>query len=188
MSNQKRATELLIELGHGNRAALDELLPIVYDELRAIARRRLRTERSGHTLTTTALVHEAYLKLVKLDRMQWQSRAHFLAIAAQAMRNILVNYAIRRKRLKRGSGARRVPLAEAEALPIAEADRILALDAALERLSALDQRHARIVECRFFGGMTIEETATALDISPATVKRDWTLLRAWLGHELERGA
>jgi RNA polymerase sigma factor (TIGR02999 family) len=163
-------------------------MPLVYDELRAIARRRLKAERVGHTLTTTALVHEAYLKLVQLDRMQWQSRAHFLAIAAQAMRNILVNYALRRKRLKRGGGARRVPLDEAAQLPAAEADRILAFDAALERLAAFDQRHARIVECRFFGGMTIEETAVALDISAATVKRDWTLLRAWLGRELAPGA
>ncbi len=189
MSNSKRATELLLLVGNGHRQALDELLPLVYEELRAIARRKLRSERSGHTLTTTALVHEAYLKLVQLDRMQWQSRAHFLAIAAHAMRNILVDYAQRRKSLKRGGGARRVPLADAEAtetLPVEDADRILALDAALERLSALDQRHVRIFECRFFGGMTIEETATALDVSPATIKRDWTLLRAWLARELAR--
>jgi RNA polymerase sigma factor (TIGR02999 family) len=187
MAKPSQATELLLSLGNGNRAAMDQLLPLVYDELRAIARRRLKAERIGHTLTTTALVHEAYLKLIKLDRMQWQSRAHFLAIAAHAMRNILVTYALRRKRLKRGGGASRVPLEEAAELPIREADRILALDAALDRLTAHDERHARIVECRFFSGMTIEETAIALDISPATVKRDWTLLRAWLARELSAG-
>jgi RNA polymerase sigma factor (TIGR02999 family) len=190
MADRKRATDLLIALSDGNRDALDELVPLVYDELRAIARRKLRSERSGHTLDTSALVHEAYLKLVHLDRMQWQSRAHFLAVAAQAMRNILVNHALRRKRVKRGGGAPHEPLdemaAEPAILPVEEADRILALDAALDQLAALNARHARIVECRFFGGMTIEETATALDISPATTKRDWSLLRAWLGRELER--
>ena len=188
MATQKRATELLLSLGNGNREALDELVPLVYDELRAIARGKLRYERSGHTLNTTALVHEAYLKLVQFDRVQWQSRAHFLAIAAQAMRNILVNHALRRKRVKRGGGAPHAPLEEAADLPATEADRILSLDAALDRLTAVNPRHARIVECRFFGGMTIEETAIALEISPATAKRDWTLMRAWLGRELEREA
>ena len=189
MADRKRATDLLIALRDGDRGALDQLMPLVYEELRAIARRKLRSERSGHTLDTSALVHEAYLKLVQLDRMQWQSRAHFLAIAAQAMRNILVNHALRRKRVKRGGGAPHQPLeetpAESMALPVTEADRILALDAALDRLAALNPRHARIVECRFFGGMTIEETATVLEISPATAKHDWSLLRAWLGRELE---
>lgn len=184
MPDQKRVTDLLLSLGKGNRAAMDELLPLIYEELRAIARRKLRGERKGHTLNTTALVHEAYLKLVRLDRVQWQSRAHFLAIAAQAMRNILVNHALRRKRIKRGGGAPHLPLEDVPDLPSNEADRILALDAALERLAALNPRHARIVECRFFGGMTIEETAAALEISPATAKRDWTLLRAWLAREL----
>ncbi|HET9251743.1 MAG TPA: ECF-type sigma factor [Candidatus Eisenbacteria bacterium] len=183
-----QVTELLLELRRGNRAVLDDLVPIVYDELRAIARRRLRSERGGHTLTTTALVHEAFLKLVQLDRIEWQSRAHFFAIAAQAMRHVLVNYALRRKRVKRGGGAVHVPLEDAPDLPVAEADRILALDAALERLVALNPRHARIVECRFFAGMSIEETATALDISPATAKRDWALLRAWLRRELNGNA
>jgi RNA polymerase sigma-70 factor, ECF subfamily len=184
MPSQKRATELLLSFGNGNREALDELVPLVYSELRAIARRKLRYERADHTLNTTALVHEAYLKLVKLDRMQWQSRVHFLAIAAQAMRNILVNHALRRKRIKRGGGAAHAPLDAAANLPAAEADRILALDAALDKLAALNPRHASIVVCRFFGGMTIEETATALEISAATAKRDWMLMRAWLGREL----
>jgi RNA polymerase sigma-70 factor, ECF subfamily len=131
-------------------------------------------------------VHEAYLKLVQLDRIQLQSRAHFLAIAANAMRRILVDHARHRKRVKRGAGAPHISLQDVPDLPAKEADRILDLDAALDRLAELNPRHARIVECRFFGGMTIEETSTALDISPATVKRDWTLLFTWLERELER--
>ena len=181
----KRVTELLLALEGGNRAVLDDLVPLIYDELRSIARRKLRSERDGHTLTTTSLVHEAYLKLVQLDRVQWQSRAHFFAIAAQAMRHVLVNHALRRKRAKRGSGAAHVPLDEVADLPGGEADRILELDAALAKLTELNPRHARVVECRFFGGMTIDETAVALEISPATAKRDWTLLRAWLRRELD---
>jgi RNA polymerase sigma factor (TIGR02999 family) len=188
MANQRRVTELLISLRDGDRQAFDELIPLVYNELRRIARSKLRHERSGHTLNTTALVNEAYLQLVQVDRVQWQSRAHFLAIAAQAMRNILVSYARRRKRVKRGGGAPHVPLSEAADLPANEADRILGLDAALHNLAALNPRHARIVECRFFGGMTIEETATVLGISTATAKRDWTVLRGWLQRELEKGA
>jgi RNA polymerase sigma factor (TIGR02999 family) len=187
MSTEKSATELLISLSSGNREALNDLLPLVYDELRTIARRRLRYERSGHTLDTTALVHEAYLKLIQLDRVQWQSRAHFLAIAAQAMRNILVSHARGKKRIKRGGGAPHVSLDEAEDvsdLNAIEADRILALDEALERLAELNPRHARVVEYRFFGGMTIEETAAVLNVSPGTTRRDWSLLRAWLGREL----
>jgi RNA polymerase sigma factor (TIGR02999 family) len=181
------ATELLLSWSHGNRDALHDLVPLVYDELRAIARRRLRLERPDHTLDTTALVHEAYLKLIQLDRVQWQSRAHFLAIAAQAMRNILVSHARSRRRLKRGGGAARVPLEAADGVPgvqAVEAERILALDVALERLAAVNPRHARVVECRFFGGMTIEETAVVLEVSPGTVKRDWMLLSRWLGREL----
>jgi RNA polymerase sigma factor (TIGR02999 family) len=179
-------TEILLAFQGGNRSALDKLLPLVYDELRSIARRKLNHERDNHTLNTTALVHEAYLKLVKLDQIHWRSRAHFLAIAAQAMRNILVNHAVRRKRIKRGGGVRHERLDEDAALPAAQADRILALDDALRRLAETNLRHARIVECRFFAGMTIEETACALGISPATAKRDWVLLRAWLGRELEQ--
>src|SRR5262245_37679517 len=151
MATQRQVTDLLIALRNGERGALNELVPLVYDELRAIARRKLRHERPGHTLNTTGLVHEAYLKLVRLDRVQWQSRAHFLAIAAQAMRNILVNHALRRKRAKRGGGAPHAALEEAgAALAVAEVDRILALDAALKTLAEMNPRHVRIVECRFF--------------------------------------
>ena len=185
MAADKPITELLVELHGGNRAVLEELVPLVYDELRAIARRKLSYERRGHTLDTIALVHEAYLKLVQLDRMEWQSRAHFLAIAAQAMRNILATYAARRNRAKRGGGVPHEPLDDAVELPPKEVDRILALDAALDRLAELNVRHTRIVECRFFAGMTIEETACALEISPATAKRDWTVARAWLTRELQ---
>ena len=180
-------TELLLSWSRGDRAALDDLVPLVYDELRAIARRRLRQERPGHTLDTTALVHEAYLKLIQLDRVQWQSRAHFLAIAAHAMRNILVSHARGRRRVKRGGGAPHTSLDAASDVPAtegAEVERILALDAALERLADVNPRHARVVECRFFGGMTIEETALVLEVSPGTVKRDWMLLSRWLGREL----
>jgi len=188
MTDPKHATELLLALSAGDRDALNDLMPLVYDELRAIARRKLRGERPGHTLDTTGLVHEAYIKLIRLDRVQWKSRAHFLAIAAQAMRNILVSHARSRKRIKRGGGAVHVPLDDAAEVPPVEIDRILALDSALERLAELNPRHARIVEYRFFGGMTIEETAAVLDVSPATAKRDWSLLRLWLGRELGRTA
>jgi RNA polymerase sigma factor (TIGR02999 family) len=186
MTKQKQATELLLSLSNGNREALNDLVPLVYEELREIARKRLRHERQNHTLDTTGLVHEAYLKLIQLDRVQWQSRAHFLAVAAQAMRNILVSHARSRKRIKRGGGAAHTSLEEAGELPVAEADRILELDAALERLEAVNPRHARVVEYRFFGGMTIEETAAVLEVSIATTKRDWSLLRLWLGRELGR--
>ena len=190
MATQSRATELLLSLRDGNQGALDELVPLVYDELRAIARRKLRHERRSHTLNSAALVNEAYLKLVELDRMEWQSRAHFLGIAARIMRNILVNHALSRKRVKRGGGVPLAPLEEASNLasnlPAQEAERILALDSALEKLAAMNPRHARVVECRFFGGMTIEETSAALAVSGATVERDWALLRVWLGRELGR--
>lgn len=181
------ATELLLALRNGRREALNELIPLVHGELRRIARRRLRLERADHTLDTTALVNEVYLKLFRSEQLSSDSRAQFLSLAAQAMRNILVSYARSRKRVKRGGGAVHLPLSAAADLPAPEFDRILDLDAALETLAALNPRHAQIVECRFFGGMTIEETATALGISIATAKRDWVLLRGWLQRELERG-
>jgi RNA polymerase sigma factor (TIGR02999 family) len=188
MVNPRDATELLLSLHAGDREALNELVPLVHDELKRIARNKIRLERKGHTLDTTALVNEAYLKLVQTDCLQWESRAQFLALAAQTMRNILVSWARSRKRLKRGGGALHVSLSNAADVPIAEADRILELDEALQNLAALNPRHARIVECRFFAGMTIEETASALGISKATAKRDWILLRGWIQRELERGS
>lgn len=166
---------------------MDQMFPLVYTELRHIARRKLRSERDGHTLCTTALVHEAWLELSKLNRIQWQNRSHFLALAAQAMRRILIDYAVARRRQKRGGGQTVESLDDADALAIAHArgDELLALDEALTRLHALNERQGRIVECRFYGGMSVEETAEALHVSPATVKREWAAARAWLNRELQ---
>ncbi len=189
MDPSDRVTQLLVAASHGNTAVFDELLPLVYDVLRRIAHRRLAGERRGHTLATTDLVHEAYLKLVRLDRIEWQGRAQFLAVAARAMRNILVDYALRRKTDKRGGGLTRVTLEDDVAIEEASGSDILAVHAALERLEAIDGRQSRVVECRFFAGMSIEETAEALGVSPASIKRDWALARAWLNRELvEDGA
>jgi RNA polymerase sigma factor (TIGR02999 family) len=177
-------TGLLKSAAAGDRRAFDDLVPRVYAELRSIARRQLRGERPGHTLNPTALVHEAFVKLANLNRIQWQNREHFFAVAARSMRNVLVSYAVRRRRLKRGGGVPDVPLEEAEILPDDRVEQVLELHDALLELEKRNERHARIVECRFFAGMTIEETAAALGLSPATVKRDWQLLRAWLRREL----
>lgn len=184
MDGDRHITELLEAHAAGDRGALDALLPRIYDELRRMAHHRLRGERDDHTLDTTGLVHEAYMKLVQLDRMDWQNRAHFFAIASQAMRNILVDYAVRQKAQKRGGDRDRVPLDDADAASEAPLDHLVALHQALEQLEALDERQARVVECRFFGGLTIDETAEALDISPATVSRDWAMARAWLNRTL----
>lgn len=170
--------------GPRSGADLDRLFPLAYAELRRIARRRLRDERAGHTLDTTALVHEAYLKLTKLERIHWRGRTHVLAIAAQAMRRILVDHAERRSATKRGGDHARVPLAGLTIVVDDRAEDLLLLNDALERLEAVDARQCRVVECRFFAGMGIEETAEALGVSPATVKRDWTHARAWLNRAL----
>ena len=164
---------------------MDDLFPLVYDELRRIAARKLRDERGGHTLSATALVHEAWIELSKLNRIQWQNRSHYLAVAAQAMRRILIDYAVSRSRQKRGGGQALLPL-ESDVWAVAETrgEQLLALDEALARLAALNERQARIVEQRFYGGMTVEETAEALQMSPATVKREWATARAWLNREL----
>jgi RNA polymerase sigma factor (TIGR02999 family) len=167
---------------------MEQMFLLVYNELRQLAARKLRNERDGHTLSTTALVHEAWLELNKLNRIQWQNRAHFLAVAAQAMRRILIDYAVARRREKRGGGQVLVSLDDGDALAIAHerADELVALEEALTRLQEVSDRQARVVECRFFGGMSIEETADALHVSPATVKREWTIARAWLNRELQR--
>jgi RNA polymerase sigma factor (TIGR02999 family) len=166
---------------------MDEMFPLVYDELRRIAARKLRSERTSHTLSATALVHEAWLELTKLDRIKWQNRSHYLALAAQAMRRILIDYAVARRRQKRGGGQAPVHI-DGEVWAVAEArgEDLLALDEALERLAAMNERQARIVEYRFYGGMSVEETADALKISPATVKREWSTARAWLNRELQQ--
>ena len=160
---------------------------VVYNELRQLAARKLRGERNDHTLSTTALVHEAWLELNKLNRIQWQNRGHFLAVAAQAMRRILIDYAVARGRQKRGGGQVVVSLDDGDALAIAHdrADELVELEEALERLQAINERQAKVVECRFFGGMSVEETADALNVSPATVKREWAIARAWLNREMQ---
>ena len=184
MNRQDDATELLIAWTEGDRTALDALMPIVYDELRAIAHNHLRRERGGHTLDTAALVHESFLRLVRIDRVEWKGRSHFLAIAARAMRHILVDYAVRRNAAKRGGGEHPLLLTDAADPNAAAPAELLDLDEAIKRLEALEPRHSRVVECRFFGGMTVEETAEALSVSPKTVKRDWAMSRIWLNREL----
>ena len=166
------------------RATMDALVPLLYDELRRIAHYRLRAEQTGHTLETTGLVHEAYLRLAGSERLELADRAHLLAVAAQAMRHVLIDSAVRRKAGKRGGGLATVSLDDVPVVDAARSDELLALDEALTRLGAIDARQAKVVECRFFGGMSIEDTAAALDLSPATVKRDWALARAWLNREL----
>ena len=182
-------TRLLLDWSRGDRTALDRLMPLVYDELRALAARSLRSERSAHTLQGTALVHEAYLKLVDQRQVRWQDRAHFFAVAAQVMRRILVDHARRHGAAKRGGGVAALAL-EDVALAAAPGPTVdwVALDRALDRLATLDSRQARIVELRFFGGLTIEETAEVLRVSPATVKNEWSLARAWLHRELQAGS
>ncbi len=177
-------TRALVALSAGDSAAMDRLLPLVYDHLRRVAERELRRERVGHTLSPTALVHEAYLKLVQLDRITWEGRSHFFGAAASAMRRILISYARMHKAEKRGSGAERVPI---EDVVVAARERpadLLALDEALTRLAAAHPRQAQVVELRFFAGMEIEAVADALGVSAPTIKRDWTAARAWLNREL----
>jgi RNA polymerase sigma factor (TIGR02999 family) len=175
---------MLAKVGAGDQAGLDELFPLVYAELRRIAGREMRHEKSGRTLQTTALVHEAYLRLLKDASLSFENRAHFLGIAARAMREILIEHARARSARKRGGSAVRLTLDDVLAPTLSPTIDVLALDEALERLARLDERHARVVELRYFGGMSVEETAVALDLSPATVKRAWTLARAWLYREL----
>ena len=177
-------TELLQAHAHGDGTALDRLFPMVYDELRRMARGRMRRERPEHTLGATELVHEAFFRLVRLDRIDWQSRAHFLAIASQAMRNVLLDHAEHRGAAKRGGGARAVTLDGVEVANDMPDDDVLALCEALQRLEQLEPRQARVVECRYFGGLNLDETAEALGVSAATVSRDWTIARAWLHAEL----
>ena len=173
-------TELLVRWRSGDRDALEALMPLVYDELRRLAHHYLRQERSDHTLQSTALVHEAYLRLTGNTPPQWQSRAHFFGIAAHLMRQILVEHARSRGTAKRGGNAPRLALDESLAMPQQTGVDVIALDRALQQLSELDAQQGRIVELRFFTGLTIEDTSEVLGISPATVKRDWTTARAWL--------
>jgi len=181
-------TALLLRWSEGNKEALDQLTPLVYKELRSLAARQLRRERPGHTLESTALVHEAYLKLVDQTRVTWHNREHFFAVASKIMRRILVNHARFHNRLKRGSGRTLLTLSEAVA-PSARRDVDLeALDEALGRLSSMDEQQGRIIELRFFAGLSIEDTAECLQVSAATVKRDWNVARAWLFREMAGSA
>jgi RNA polymerase sigma factor (TIGR02999 family) len=179
-------TQLLADLQKGRSDAAPLLETLVYDELHRLARRQMRHERSDHTLQATALVHEAYLRLVHQPERTWENRTHFLHIAAQVMRHVLIDHARARRTAKRESGLERVPFEESAVLNEDQADELLALDEALEHLAQFDARQSRIVELRFFGGLTVEETADALGISPKTVKRDWTVARAWLYRKLKK--
>ena len=178
-------TRLLHDLSGGNREALDKLLPLVYNELRRLAHSYLSHERPDHTLQTTALVHEAYLKLIDQRSVDWQNRAQFFAISAQAMRRILLDNARRHSAAKRGSGGRKVSLEEVASLSGDDANEsLIALDIALQELASLDPEQSKIVELRYFGGLTIEETAEVLKTSPSSVQREWTIARAWLYKEI----
>ena len=178
-------TELLQAHARGDRAALERLFPKVYDELRQMARGRMRHERADHTLGAMELVHEAFFRLVRLDRIDWKSRAHFMAMASQAMRNVLLDHAEHRGAQKRGGGERAVTLERVEVANTQPNDDVLALCEALQRLEELEPRQARVVECRFFGGLTDAETADALGLTPRTVQRDWVKARVLLRRALE---
>ena len=189
LSNAGDVTQLLHQLEQGRTDAFDELIPQIYDELRAIAHNQRRMERPDHTLSSTALVHEAYLKLAGQEKMSWESRAHFFAVAAQAMRRVLISHARKRNAGKRGGGAESLTLERAFGMGTeGRAQHLLELDQALSQLAEVNPRHARVVEWRYFGGLTIEETAHALGLSPVTVTRDWRMARAWLKVELEVSA
>jgi len=179
-------TRLLDDCRSGDRSAFDKLLPLLYDELRSLAKSQLGRERRDHTLQPTALVHEAFLKLVGERDRDWKNRTHFFALASQAMRRVLLNHAESRRAMKRGGGdARKVTLFEAASLFEEQAEDLVALDEALTRLAAFDEAKCRLVELRFFGGLTTEETAEVLGVSSRTVERDWRLARAWLRKEVE---
>jgi RNA polymerase sigma factor (TIGR02999 family) len=191
LARQQAVARLLQDVGSGEREAFDALVPLVYDELRALARRQRRRWRGDETLDTTALIHEAYLRLVDQSAPRWASHPHFLAVASRAMRQVLLDYAKRRHAVKRGGSRRPVPLDQVEdallaagGLGDAHSEALLAVEEALVRLERADAPLARVVECRFYGGLTIEDAAEALDVSPATVKRRWALAQAWLYREL----
>jgi RNA polymerase sigma-70 factor (ECF subfamily) len=177
-------TQLLLHWSQGDKAALDQLVPLVYPELRRLAKRHMAREDPAHTLQTSALINEAYLKLVDQQNVTWQNRAHFFAVAAQVMRHILVDHARTRNYAKRGGGAPKLPLDEAVALTDQRAAELVALDDALKDLARLDPRRSQIIELRFFGGLSLEETAEVIEISPSTVQREWRAAKAWLHHTM----
>jgi RNA polymerase sigma factor (TIGR02999 family) len=179
-------SQLLRAWNSGDQAALDRLMPLVYDELRRMAKRYLARHQPGRTLQTTALIHEAYLRLVGRQPKRWHNRSHFFAVGAQAMRHILVDYARSRRSAKRGGGERTLSLDEVVFVPDERATELVALDTALSELASLHPRQSRVVECRFFGGLTAEETAEVLQVSPDTILRDWRMAKAWLRQALNR--
>lgn len=178
---------LLRAWSNGDQSALDKLAPIVYDELRRLARHYMSRERTGHSLQATALVNEAYLRLVDYKRMRWDNRAHFFAVSAQLMRRILVDHA-RRHNLKRGGGVQHIALEDTAVVGGGRAENLVVLDDAMQALARIDPRKAHVVELRFFGGLSVEETAEVLKVSPVTVMRDWNTARAWLHREMRGGA
>ncbi|MBX7171613.1 MAG: sigma-70 family RNA polymerase sigma factor [Pyrinomonadaceae bacterium] len=181
---EKEVTRLLEAWSHGNQEALDQLMPLVYEELRQMAKNYMNSQSSGHTLQTTALIHEAYLKLADQREKRWQNRAHFFAVAAQAMRHILVDHARSHQTQKRGGETQIISLEEAAIISKERANELVALDEALKNLSALDERKGQVVELRYFGGLSVEETAEVLKISEGTVLRDWRFAKTWLLREL----
>jgi len=188
MSSSTGITELLINWSNGDQEALDQLLPLVERELHRLAHRYMRREDAGHLLQTTALINETFLRLVDQNRVQWQNRAHFFAIAARIMRRVLLNYARDQQRLKRGGKTIHVSLSEADTQAAELSVELLALDEALNKLAAIDPRKSLVVELRYFGGLSVEETAEALKVAPITVTRDWNLARAWLAREMGHGS
>ncbi len=183
MLSQADVTRLLNAYGEGDREALDRIVPVLYEQLRKLAHARLREERPGHTLNTTGLVHEAYLRLADINQIQWENRGHFFAMASKVMRRVLVNYALQRKAQKRGGGAQRETLDEERLIPDEHAETLLELDDALKRFEETHPRQAEAVEHRYFGGLTNEETAEALSVSLTTVERDLRFARAWFAKE-----
>jgi len=179
-----QVTALLRQWSEGDQKALDELMPMIYDELHQLAHKHIRREEPGHILQTSALINEAYLRLIERPGMHWENRGHFFGIAARLMRHVLVDEARKRKSDKRGGDTIRVPLDEAANVVEQQAENVVALDDALTRLEEIDIRQSEIVELRFFGGLSIEETAEVLKVSPGTVMRDWTFARAWLRNEM----
>jgi len=183
-SSPEEITQLLLDWSHGDQAALDKLMPLVYEELHRLAHHYMSRERRGHTLQTTAIVNEAYVHLINQRGVQWQNRAHFFGIASHLMRRILTGYARSRQYVKRGGGAQQVSLDEAMLVSEERVAEMVSLDDALNSLAQVDERKSRVVEMRFFGGLSIEETAEVLGVSPGTVMRDWTMAKAWLRREI----
>jgi RNA polymerase sigma factor (TIGR02999 family) len=186
LSSAQDVTQLLLAWGNGDQAAFEQLMPLVYEELRKQAQRYMRQQRPGHTLQATALVNEAYLQLIRSDQVRWQNRAHFFAISAQLMRRILVDSARARQNLKRGGAAQRITFEDTLQIAAGRPLELVALDDALNALAQLNERQSRIVELRYFGGLSEEEVAEVLQISARTVRRDWSLARVWLYRELSR--